>query len=131
MYKFLVLLIIIFISSNCSKVNNPFSFTDEELAEFQELAWDDLSDEEKLTVINTKDEFTISHSKLFYNNDIQYFKVDNIKYPYVRTNAALDIHKDHIFAIVEINTVNDQLLKPLFVLIHHDSMEVFGRSIRH
>ena len=130
MYKYLVMLSL-FVLINCSEKSDPISFFDEELMDFRDIAWNDLSEAEILTITTSKEEFIIKYSrKLSKEDDVRYFKVDNQKYSYVITNPAVDIRNDQIIVIVVINTSDEALLGPIFVMIEPNSKVVFGRGTR-
>ena len=133
MYKHIIILLIIILFSSCSSINDPLYpfYSDEELMEFREIAWNDLSMNEIETVIILKEESKIQYATITRKDGIWYYRInDKNKYSFVLTNPNIDFRNDQWFVIVTINTSDDDLRRPIVVIIEPNVKQVFGRGIR-
>ena len=133
MYKHVIILFLAILFSSCSRTNDPLypSYSDEELMEFRDIAWNDLSNNEIETVIILKEESKIQYATISIKDRIWYYKIDDKnEYSFVLTNPNIDFRNDQRFVIVTINTSDDALLGPIIVIIEPNLKQVFGRGTR-
>ena len=133
MYKYLIILFMSILFTSCSNTDDPLSpsYSSEELMEFRNIAWNDLSTSEIETVIISKEESIIQYATISSKDGIWYYKIDEKnKCTFALTNSNIDFRNDQTFVIITINTSDDALLGPIVVILEPNSKQVFGRGTR-
>ncbi len=129
MFKYLSFIFLFFIFY-CSENNNPLNYSDKEIMEFKEIAWNDLSQEELSTIIISKEKSNIYYSKISRDNGIYYYTIDDSEYTFIITHPEIDYRTKQTFVIILINTLDDALLGPIIVVVEPSTKKAFGRGTR-
>lgn len=133
MQKYLIILFFVALISSCARNSDPISssYSNKELMEFREIAWNDLSDDEIETVIISKEELKIQNATVSREDGNWYYKISNTEQStFVLTNPSIDFRNDQKFVIVTVNTSDDALMAPIIVIIEPNTKLVFGRGTR-
>lgn len=137
MKKHLFIFSILFLCLNCSKDKSSMvlSYTEDELMEFRNIAWNDLSTQEQETVLNSWEESVIHSCKVVREDQTWYYifkddKGNNHKSTMVITNPSLNFQNDQSFISVFFITSDNALLCPIVVIIEPNKNKVFGRDTR-